>query len=106
ALQALAARHARCRATIGVMPPTPHLAFDLGPQAAAARTLFTRRMAARGVLASSVCYVMHAHDEAAIARYLATTDETLGEIADLIARGDLETAVGNTTAATGFARLA
>lgn len=106
ALQTLATRHTRCRATIGVMPPTPHLAFDLGAQTAAARTLYTRRLAARGVLASSVCYVMHAHDDAATAHFLAAADETLGEIADLLARGDLEAAVGRTTAAGGFARLA
>mgnify|MGYP003346625559 CR=1 FL=1 len=45
---ALAAGLACLLPRVGVLPPTPSLSFDLGPLAVAARTLYTRRMAARG----------------------------------------------------------
>ena len=105
-LKALAARHPACRVIVGGMPATPTMNFDLGADAPLAQALYVRKMGERGFLVASCYYVMLAHDEAKVQQVLTAADETLGEIAGVIASGRLAEESGVARGQRGFARLA
>lgn len=106
ALRDLAARHADCRLAIGGMPAVPTMSFNLGPDAPLAQALYVRRMRERGFLVASYHYVMLAHEEDQIARFLAAADDVLGGIADVIRAGDLTAVADVARGLRGFTRLA
>ncbi len=105
-LRDVAARHPRCALTIGGMPTTPTLTFNLGPDAPLAQTLYVRRMRERGFLVASYSYVMLAQEDDDRVEMLAALDETLAEISRSIAAGRLEADSGVARGLRGFARLA
>ncbi len=105
-LRALAARHPTCRLVVGGMPATPTMVFDLGADAPLAQTLYVRKMRERGFLVSTFHYVMLAHDDAKVQLLLEAADETMGEIATLIADGRLAEVADVPRGTRGFARLA
>lgn len=105
-LRELAARHPACQWTVGSMPPTPTLAFNLGVDTPRAQALYVRKMLERGFLAASYHYLMLAHTDAHIAGFLAAADEVGGEIAAVIAAGDLAKVAAATPRSPAFARLA
>ncbi|HRJ47055.1 MAG TPA: aminotransferase class III-fold pyridoxal phosphate-dependent enzyme, partial [Opitutaceae bacterium] len=102
----LAARHPAARVVIGGIPAVPTLQFDCGPLAGAAKTYYVRGMAARGFLAATYHYLMHAHGEAEIASFFAAADTVLADLAIAAASGELAREAGGTAAQSGFARLA
>ncbi len=106
ALQTLAAKHPLCRLSVGGLSVTPTLAFGLGTDAPLAQALYVRKMRERGLLVSSCCYLMLAHDEEKIATFVSAADQTLGEIAHVIELGRLSAEAGALTGRQGFARLA
>jgi glutamate-1-semialdehyde 2,1-aminomutase len=106
ALRAIAARHPACRLTVGGMPATPTLTFDLGADAPLAQTLYTRKMQQRGLLVSSYFYLMVAHAETHIAQLLECLDPVLGEISQTIESGKLAAESGAARGQRGFTRLA
>jgi glutamate-1-semialdehyde 2,1-aminomutase len=106
AMRELAARHSRCRLVIAGMPPTPSIAFDLGPDAPLAQTLYVRRMRERGVLVSTYHYLMLAHEEAHIAQLLEAMAGALAEVERVIDAGRLAEEAGVPRGQRGFARLA
>ena len=105
-LRDVAARHPRCALTIGGMPTTPTLTFNLGPDAPLAQTLYVRRMRERGFLVASYSYVMLAQADDDRVEMLAALDETLAEISRSIEAGRLEADSGVARGLRGFARLA
>jgi len=106
AFQELAARHPVCRLKVDGMAATPHLVFDLGPDARLAQTLYVRKMQSRGFLVMAYSYVMLAHDEAKIDAMLSAAEESLSEIAKVIEAGTLAETTGPLAQQVGFTRLA
>ena len=105
-LKGIAERHATCRLTVGGMPSTPTMNFDLGVDSPLALVLYVRKMRERGFLVASYYYVMLAHDEIKVQQLLSAADETMGEIAEIISRGSLAEEAGVPRGQRGFARLA
>ncbi len=96
-----------CQWTVGGMPASPTMRFDLGAETSLAQALYVRLMRERGILASGVCYLMLAHREEHRERYLEATREVLGMIGKAIETGRLaEESKGCGCGRSGFARLA
>ncbi len=106
AMREIAARHPACAFTVGGMPASPSTTFALGADAPLAKALYPRKMAARGYLVGGVCYLMLAHGEGVISRFLEVLDEVLGELAEAISHGRLEAEAGVPRQEAGFVRLA
>lgn len=80
------------------------LTFD-HPQAAALGTLFTVRMLARGFLTGGGFYPSLGHCERHVDDFMASADDVFAEIAQAIAKSDIEARIGGPVRQTGFARL-
>jgi glutamate-1-semialdehyde 2,1-aminomutase len=102
----VAARHPSCAVTIGGMPSTPTLTFNLGADAPLAQTLYIRRMRERGFLVASYAYMMLAQRDEDRSDMLEALDVTLGKISRSISEGRLEADSGVARGLRGFARLA
>lgn len=96
------ARYPACKLVVGGLPPTPTLSFQLGNRTAAAQKLYVQKMHERGILASSVFYLMLAHQEHHIQELLDALDIVLKEVEAAILADKLPTAKQQ----MGFARLA
>ena len=105
-LREIAAAHPGCQLTIGGMPPSPSLTFEMGTDSAAAKVLMIRGLVGRGFLGSSQLYLMHAHTPEHIADFLAALDETLSDLEREIAEKSLSTMAGELPVSGSFARLA
>jgi glutamate-1-semialdehyde 2,1-aminomutase len=105
-LRQMAAAHPACRLVISGMPSTPTLAFDLGPAASFAKTLYIRKMRERGFLVTTVFFLMLAHEPEHIALLLQNLDQVLGELEQLIKSGRFAEEAGQVSSAGSFARLA
>lgn len=86
-------------------PAILSLGFD-HPQPAALSTLLTTRMLERGFLAGGGFYPSLAHEPRHVDAYLAAADGVFAELAEAIARGDVESRLAGPVRHTGFARLA
>ncbi|MBL9116079.1 MAG: aminotransferase class III-fold pyridoxal phosphate-dependent enzyme [Verrucomicrobiaceae bacterium] len=104
-LCAVAERYPSLSLKIGSMPSAPSLAFQLGDQTAAAKTLMIRGMLQRQHLMSSQLYVMWPHREENVSRMLGALDETLQEVSKVQADGRLLEVAGVGAVQQGFARL-
>lgn len=104
-LQEIAARYPRCCVKVSGMPAAPVLAFDLGKDTANAKRLYVRKMQQRGILVSSIFYVMAAHTTAHFEQLYTHFDATLADIQALIDQGALQSEAGAGEALSGFARL-
>lgn len=74
-------------------------------KADALRTLYTQWMLERGFLAGCSIFPTLAHTGDIVALYAQGIDEVFGEIADVLARGDVEKALAGPVAHGGFRRL-
>lgn len=100
-LHEIAGRYPQCELEIGGMPPSPSLNFNLGPSRDTATVLLTRGMLRRGFLLGTQVYVMWAHEGGHIASFLEALEETVAEIAELVA----SSAMGTEELDPGFRRL-
>ena len=105
-LRQVAANHPSLRMKIGGMPCAPSLAFDLGADSQAAKTLYVRKLVQRGILASGQYYVMWPHTPEMVETLLAALGEVCGELTALQGAGRLQAEAGGGVGQTGFARLA
>lgn len=105
-LRELAEAHPACKLSVGGMPPSPSLAFGLGPEATAAKVLMIRGLARRRFLGSSQLYLMQSHTMDLQNQFLGALDDTLLEIEKEISRGTLTATSGAAAASNTFARLA
>lgn len=103
ALREIAARYPACKISIGGLPASPTLTFQLGANSVAAQKLYVRKMHERGILASSTFYLMLAHEEKHIQQLLETLDPVLKEIESIILSDKLPKPAQQQA---GFARLA
>lgn len=105
-LRQLAERHPGLKLKVGSQACAPSLAFQLGDDSLAAKTLMIRKMLGRGFLFSSQLYVLATHGPTQIDSMLNALDETLAELDKLQAVGKLQENVGEQKASSGFGRLA
>lgn len=106
ALRELAARYPACGIVVGSMPVTTSFGFNLGDDTSLAQALFVRKLRERGFLVSTYCYLMWAHDEEKIGRFLTACDGAWAELSQIITAGRLESEAGLPRARRGFTRLA
>jgi len=105
-LKEVSARYPACRVNIGGMPPTTTIHFDLGSQTSEAKGFYVRKMQERGILASSVIYLMLAHEPEHRDQFIAAVSQTLAELESVIASGRLVEDSGAPPAQAPFVRLA
>lgn len=89
----------------GGMEAMPHFYFD-SPEFDGYQAYFTELMLKRHILATNCCYLMLAHTDAHIARYLAVCDEAFAKLAEARERGDIYSRLHGKPAASKFKRLA
>jgi glutamate-1-semialdehyde 2,1-aminomutase len=103
-LSALAAKHG-LDVEVGGMTPMTHFAFKTGDNHVM-KALYVQEMLDRDILASNLCYVMHAHTEDDVDAYLAATDEAFGVLAAAHAAGDAAARLRGKPSVAGFKRMA
>ena len=103
-LQDIAAGHPACQLNISGMPATPTLSFELDENSLAVKTLYIRKMLDRGFLTSTSLYLMHAHKEKHLNKFLDSFDRVLDEMEQIITSGRLQEE-SNSRNQSGFARL-
>jgi glutamate-1-semialdehyde 2,1-aminomutase len=86
-------------------PALTYLGFD-HPQTMALTTLLTVRMLRAGYLAGGAFYPTLAHQPDHVDGFLAAADPVMAELAEGIARGDVEARIGGPVRQLPFARLA
>jgi glutamate-1-semialdehyde 2,1-aminomutase len=105
-LRALAAQFPALHLTVAGQPCAPALAFGLGADAAAARTLLIRRLLARGFLFSTQLYLLAAHEELHVVSLLNALAEVLPDLTALHTEARLPAEAGTAPAQPAFGRLA
>lgn len=87
------------------MDAMPHFAFD-DPDFLALKAYFVQLMLEEGILASNLCYLMDAHTDADVDRYLAACDRAFSKLAEAKREGDVRARLKGDVATSGFKRLA
>lgn len=87
------------------MPCNPYVGFDLGELSNQAKVAFIRKMAMRGILLAGANYIMFTHTDRMFEAFLDAASEALGEVDDLVHRGDLADYVGTNAGIGNFSRL-
>lgn len=102
--EALGARHGLVINVSG-MEAMSH--FDLNvPDFLSFKAYFVQLMLEQGILASNLCYLMLAHTDADIDRYLSACDVAFGKMAEALDKNDIATRLNGRPASSGFKRLA
>lgn len=87
------------------MEAMAHFSFD-HPDFLSFKAYFVQLMLERGILASNLCYLMNAHTEADIDRYLDACDQCFALLAEARDAGDIDQRLKGAPACSGFKRLA
>ena len=87
------------------MEAMSHFSFD-SPDFLSYKAYFVQLMLERGILASNLCYLMLAHTDSDIDRYLHACDEVFAMMADAREKGDIQNRLQGKPAASGFKRFA
>lgn len=103
-LRAIAMKYAACGLVVGGMPVSPTFTFT-SAYAAAARKLFITKMQQEGFLVAGIFYLMHAHKEHHLQRFIECFERVLQSIEKSISSGIIETDNGKAFQ-QGFTRLA
>ncbi|WP_029896942.1 aminotransferase class III-fold pyridoxal phosphate-dependent enzyme [Desulfohalovibrio reitneri] len=103
-LRELAAKHG-LPMDVGGMKPMTHFSFKDGDPHAL-KALFVQEMLDRDILASTLCYMMHAHTMDDVGAYLQAADEALAVVAEARAAGDAEGRLRGASSVAGFKRMA
>ena len=82
-----------------------HFSFD-APDFLSCKAYFVQCMLEEGILASNLCYLMDAHTEADVERYLAACRRAFAKMAEARATGDLAARLRGQPSSSGFKRLA
>ncbi len=106
ALEDVASRYPACKMSVGGMPVTPTLAFQVEGISGALRKRFIQKMHTRGILISSSIYLMYAHRDAHIDTLLTSMDAVLKELEEEIKAGNFGPEGPSPDVTPGFARLA
>ncbi|RRD71729.1 MULTISPECIES: aminotransferase class III-fold pyridoxal phosphate-dependent enzyme [unclassified Desulfovibrio] len=87
------------------MDAMSHFVFD-EDDFLAFKAYFVQCMLEEGILASSLCYLMDAHTDADVERYLAACGRSFAKLADAKKAGDIHERLKGAPATSGFKRLA
>lgn len=87
------------------LAPLSHFNLNYGPKLPALKTLLTQSMLDKGYLANTAFYATAAHTDAIVDRYLASLDDTFGELKQAIDKDDIESRLRGPIAHSGFQRL-
>lgn len=87
------------------MDAMAHFSFD-APDFLSCKAYFVQCMLEEGILASNLCYLMDAHTEADVERYLAACRRAFAKMAEARATGDLAARLRGQPSSSGFKRLA
>ncbi len=87
------------------MEAMAHFSFDL-PDFLDYKAYFVQLMLEKGILASNLCYLMNAHTEADVDRYLDACDAAFAVMAEAREKGDIKSRLHGAPACSGFKRLA
>jgi glutamate-1-semialdehyde 2,1-aminomutase len=89
----------------GGMDAMSHFSFDL-PDFLVYKAYFVQCMLEMGILASDNCYLMDAHTDADMEKYLAACDQAFAQLAQAREKGDVASRLRGAPAVSGFKRLA
>lgn len=87
------------------MEAMAHFVFVV-PDFLSYKAYFVQLMLDRGILASNLCYLMDAHTDADISRYLEACDECFALLAEAREAGNIRQRLKGSPACSGFKRLA
>ena len=90
---------------VGGMEAMSHFSFE-DPDFLSYKAYFVQLMLERGILASNLCYLMLAHTDKDIDKYLTACDEAFALLAEARNKGDIKDRLQGKPAASGFKRLA
>lgn len=90
---------------VGGMEAMPHFSFE-DPDFMAYKAYFVQLMLEQGILASNMCYLMYAHNDEDIARYLNASDFAFAKLAESRELGNVHTLLKGKPAKAGFKRIA
>lgn len=82
-----------------------HFSFDL-PDFLVYKAYFIQCMLELGILASDNCYLMDAHTDTDVKKYLAACDQAFAQLAEARDKGDIRSRLRGAPAVSGFKRLA
>ena len=89
----------------GGMDAISHFSFDL-PDFLVYKAYFIQCMLELGILASDNCYLMDAHTDTDVKKYLAACDQAFAQLAEARDKGDIRSRLRGAPAVSGFKRLA
>ncbi|WP_302736298.1 aminotransferase class III-fold pyridoxal phosphate-dependent enzyme [uncultured Desulfovibrio sp.] len=89
----------------GGMDAMSHFSFDL-PDFLVYKAYFIQCMLELGILASDNCYLMDAHTDTDVKKYLAACDQAFAQLAEARDKGDIRSRLRGAPAVSGFKRLA
>lgn len=90
---------------VGGMDAMPHFSFD-DPEFLTYKAYFVQCMLEEGILASNLCYLMDAHTEEHVIRYLDACQRTFDKLTKARDAGDLRSRLQGEPAISGFKRIA
>ena len=90
---------------VGGMEAMGHFSFD-DPDFLSYKAYFVQLMLERGILASNLCYLMLAHTDRDVDKYLTACNEAFALLADARDKGDIKARLQGKPATSGFKRLA
>lgn len=90
---------------ISGLKPMGHFVFDSNLNQMM-KAYLIQLMMERGILASNLLYLMYAHTEEHVERYLEALDYAFGELREAVAAGSIESKLIGEPSASGFQRLA
>jgi glutamate-1-semialdehyde 2,1-aminomutase len=102
--EALGAKHGLSIHT-GGMEAMSHFSFD-DPDFLSYKAYFVQLMLEQGILASNLCYLMLAHTDEHVARYLEACDTAFAKIAEAKDKGNIAARLQGKPAISGFKRIA
>ena len=90
---------------VGGMEAMGHFSFDI-EDFLSYKAYFIQLMLEQGILASNLCYLMLAHTDNDVERYLTACDSAFAKLAEARDKGDVVSRLKGKAAASGFKRLA
>ena len=89
---------------VGGIAPLGHFQFAY-PDKQVLKTLFVQLMLKRGILATNALYVMYAHNDEDVDKYLIEVEEVFHILADAIKKDNIKSMLEGPVAHTGFFRF-
>lgn len=86
------------------MAPMSHFSVE-GKDFLGLKAYYIQCMLEQNILASNLCYIMLAHTDEHVERYLAAADKAFGRMAEALEKGDLQARLSGKPSQSGFKRI-